>query len=394
MTSLSRFFAVIVSILVGFAIFTTLYTLTKPAAPRMPSSNYQTLAEEYIDAIETFNHTGEIVVPEGAIFSYDGDTVIIKDHDSGAYVTCNFVLNGTVPTYNYTYYVSMMPAFFATLFGVLFALACYGAINTYSEGKKFRALNRIKSNATYGDDRRFSSNCSKCYKKVTCKCIQCPYATECGKCPSTDCMDAFEDMLQEHITHEDMSQYKFDDTLKEEIQFEDVPYKCDYEEHEETVEDASQECDFEEAEETAEDTSQECDFEESGETVEDTLQECDFDEHEETIENASQDDVDECSNCNKATSCECADCHFAWICKECPSENCNEEVKTVVQQVYGEVHTLDEAETAFQCTPDCSNFNKCECLHGCDYAIDCHKCPYPGCTHDIEMKLLGMDIPD
>lgn len=340
MTSRSRFFAVIVSILVGVAIFTTLYSLTKPAAPRVPSSDYQTLAEEYINAIETFNHTGEVVIPEGAIFSYDGNTVVIKDHDSGAYVTCDFVLNGTVPIYNYTYYVSILPAFFATFFGILFALFCYFSINAYGEGKKYRALNKIKSNAVYGDDRRFSSNCSKCHKKMRCKCIQCPYAKECGQCPSTDCMDTFEDMLLEHITPEDMSQYEFDDIDQEKTQFEDV----------------SQEVVSKE-DETA--------------------------------------NTNKCDDCEKRTSCKCEDCYYVWVCEECPSENCVEETKAKIQQSCGDasVHTLDESETAFQCTPDCSNFNKCECLHGCDYVSECHKCPYPGCTHDIEMKLLGMNIP-
>ena len=287
MTSRSRFFALILSFLIGFAIFAGLYTLTKPAVPRAPSSGYQTLAEEYIDAIETFNNTGKVVVPVGAIFSYDGDTVTIKDHDSGAYVTCTFVLNGTVPIHSYTYSVSAMPLFFATLFSVLFAWFCYFAINAYSEGKKFRALNKIKANATYGDSRRFSSNCAKCSQRLKCGCLQCPYAKDCGLCPSTDCIDAFEDMLQENLTFEDKTQQEADDTVQEEPQTE-----------------AKQPC-------------------------------------EEVFE-----------------------------------------------------HTLDESEKAFKCTSDCSHFSKCECLHGCDYVSECHKCPYPGCTHDIEAELLGIKVSD
>ena len=348
MKHISRMLTLVVCIVVGIVVFALLFNLTKPTQPRIPSPEYATLAEEYIDAIETFNHTGEVVVPRGARFSYDGKTVIIRDIDSGAYVTCDFVLNGTVPIYDYTHYISVLPAFFSTFLGAIAAFACYAGISSCSEKRKYKALNRIKSEATYGDDRRISYDCLKCYKKDYCKCISCPYATKCGRCPTTDCIETFEDMLQENITSEDTSPF-------------------DYDEYDDSI-----------SEETSksEEASEQCDSVECKDTVEESVEKCD--------------------DCDKATSCECKDCYYIWNCDECPSENCVEEAKAKVKQSYGDssVHTLDETVTAFQCTPDCSNFSKCECLHGCNYVSECHKCPYPGCTHDIEMKLLGMDIPD
>ena len=63
MKSRSRFMAIVISILVGGLIFALLYTFTKPAMPRLPSPNYSTLEEEYIDAIETKTWLNESVTP-------------------------------------------------------------------------------------------------------------------------------------------------------------------------------------------------------------------------------------------------------------------------------------------------------------------------------------------
>ncbi len=387
MKPISRILNLVVCILVGIVVFALLFNLTKPTQPRIPSPEYATLAEEYIDAIETFNRTGEVVVPMGARFSYDGKIVIIRDIDSGAYVTCDFVLNGTVPIYDYTYYTSVLPAFFSTLFGAIAAFACYAGISSCYEKRKYKALNKIKSEATYGDDRHISYDCLKCYKKDYCKCISCPYATKCGRCPTTDCIEIFEDMLQENITSEDSSPLDYDeyDDMSEEMS---EHYKCDNCEDsvsEETSEseEVSEQCECDDCEDSiSEETSK----------SEEASEQCDSVECKDTVEEP----VEKCDDCDKATSCECNDCYYIWSCDECPSENCVEEAKAKVKQSYGDssVHTLDETVTAFQCTPDCSNFGKCECLHGCNYVSECHKCPYPGCTHDIEMKLLGLDIPD
>ena len=369
MKPISRMLTLIVCIMVGVAVFALLFNLTKPAQPRIPSPEYSTLAEEYIDAIETFNHTGKVIVPKGANFSYDGKTIIIKDIDSGAYVTCDFVLNRTVPIYDYNHYTSVLPAFFSTLFGAIIAFACYAGIDSCYEKRKYKALNRIKSEATYGDDRRNSSDCLKCYKKDYCKCISCPYATECGKCPSSDCIETFEDMLQENITPEDSSQCDYDDIVPEETS---------------ETEDFSEQCERDET------------IQKETSNPRDLSEHCNSDECDDTIEDTSQESEKKCDNCDKAASCECLNCYYVWVCEECPSENCVEEAKAKIKQSCGDdsVHTLDETETTFQCTPDCSNFDKCECLQGCNYVSECHKCPYPGCTHDIEMKLLGLNIPD
>ena len=82
MKPISRMLTLIVCIVVGVVVFALLFNLTKPAQPRIPSPEYSTLAEEYIDAIETFNNTGKVVVPKGSRFSYDGKTIIIKDPKS------------------------------------------------------------------------------------------------------------------------------------------------------------------------------------------------------------------------------------------------------------------------------------------------------------------------
>lgn len=319
MKSRSRFMAIVISILVGGLIFALLYTFTKPAMPRLPSPNYSTLEEEYIDAIETFNHTGKIVIPKGAIFSYDGNTAIIKDVTSGAYVSCSFVLDGTVPIYTYNHYVSILPAFFAIFFAAIFSFGCYQGINALSNAKKFKTLDMCKHNATYGDDRRIALNCSKCYKKENCKCIQCPYLVYCGRCPTSDCEDYIEDMLQEHLKHEDVF---------------------------------------------------------AGENDEST-----------SVQGR-------CNNCDKATSCECLDCKYIYICDECPSDNCvaNFESKLEPDQEKAVEHVHEESESSFKCTPTCVNFKNCACLHGCEYAHECKSCPYPGCTYDFENKLLGITI--
>lgn len=197
-----HFLAFSVSIVLGFIIFFPLATLVTPAEPRLPSENYETLEEEYIEAIEHFNNTGEIVIPDEARFSCDDEKITIKDIASGACVTCTFALNGKVPIYRYSYHPSTVPMFLVTIFSCLMALCCQYYILSFFSKKKYRVLNRIKKNATYGDDRKISSNCLTCYKKEHCKCIKCPYAVHCGRCPSIDCEDIIEDMLQEHVKSE------------------------------------------------------------------------------------------------------------------------------------------------------------------------------------------------
>ena len=87
---------------------------------------------------------------------------------------------------------SIVCATFATFY-------CWFAIKSYSNNKKYKALNKFKSSATYGDNRSNASNCLDCYKKEHCACLLCPYTGECGKCPTIDCIDDFEDSLQENI---------------------------------------------------------------------------------------------------------------------------------------------------------------------------------------------------
>ena len=363
MKPISRMLTLIVCIVVGVVVFALLFNLTKPAQPRIPSPEYSTLAEEYIDAIETFNNTGKVVVPKGSRFSYDGKTIIIKDINSGAYVTCKFVLDGTVPVYFYNHYTSILPVFFSTILGIITTFACYAGINSCYEKRKYTALNRIKSTATYGDDRRISSDCFRCYKKDYCKCISCPYATKCGRCPTSDCIETFEDMLQENITSEDSSSFYCDeyDDVSEEMP---ERYECD----------------------DCEDTI----FGETSECEEVSKQQCESDECKDTVEES----VEKCDNCDKATSCECLDCKYVYTCDECPSDNCvaNFESKLEPDQEKAVEHVHEETESSFKCTPACVNFENCDCLHGCEYAHECRSCPYPGCTYDFENKLLGITI--
>lgn len=289
----------LISLFVFVVLLVSLSTVFAPATPRLPSENYVTLEEEYIDAIEHFNHTGDVFVPSGARFSYDNEKITITDINSGAYVSCTFVLNGTVPVYSYTYNKSIILAILPTVISLIAMFACYDGITSYLNKRKYKVLDKIKKNATYGDDRQNSSNCSRCYKKENCKCIQCPYATDCGRCPSSDCEDVIEDMLQEHIQSEKATSEE-DDILKD----------------------------------TAETSPCEC-------------------QHESCIQ-------------------------------EFESEHVQEKKDSVI-------HTLDGSKGEFECTPDCSNFAKCECMQDCPYVQECHSCPYPGCTHDIQKELLGMN---
>lgn len=194
-----QFVAFLLSFLIGIACFIGLSVALLPAEPRLPSGNYVSLEEEFIDAIEHYNATGEILVPSGARFSRDSDKITITDIDSGAYVSCTFVLDGTVPVYRYTYSPSTFVPFFVTLVSCLLMLACHDHLLTLFSNRKYKVLNKIKKNASYGDSRRICSNCSKCFKKESCDCLQCPHATECGSCPANDCEVLFKDMLQENI---------------------------------------------------------------------------------------------------------------------------------------------------------------------------------------------------
>lgn len=341
----SQIVSYVISLLVFVVLLVSLSNILTPVAPRLPSENYLTLEEEYIDAIEHFNNTGDVFVPDGARFSCDNKQITITDINSGAYVSCKFVLNGTVPVYSYTYEKSVVYLVLSLIISVGAMFACNEGLNSYFNKKKYRALNKLKKNATYGDDRRNSSDCLKCYKKEHCKCIQCPYVTDCGRCPSSDCEDIIEDMLQEHIKNE-----------KDAIDDDDI------------LEETSETC--------------ECD-------------ECSCTEDASTTETDTQADelhASRCEDCIKFASCECDNCKHLSVCKECPHENCVEEFESehVQEKKDAAVHTLDGSKGDFECTPNCSNFDKCECMQDCSYVQECHSCPYPGCTHDIQKELLGM----
>ena len=168
---------------------------------RSPSEPYNSIEEEYIASIDTFIKTGKIIVPEGAIFTYDGTTIKIRDIDTNATEICKFTLENTTPIYewNYTassnaYYVSFTIRLIIPLL-IYFILANFleAFYNKHSEKKNRKSLQDIKNSSLNDNSSRNSFNCITCDKFSKCKCLSCMYLGKCTYCSSIDCEIAFED---------------------------------------------------------------------------------------------------------------------------------------------------------------------------------------------------------
>ncbi len=123
MKKATHIFALVLSVLIFCGIIIGGAYLIQPTPARAPADGYETLKDEYISAIETFYKNGDLVVPEGACFSYDNETIIIKDKASKASLSCTFALDGTVPIYNW-YNDNFDQATFVAIVIVAFLFLC------------------------------------------------------------------------------------------------------------------------------------------------------------------------------------------------------------------------------------------------------------------------------
>lgn len=192
----TRFIVSILSILIFFVLFFGISHLTSPLPAREPAEGFATLKDEYISAIETFNSTGELVIPEGACFSYDKKQIIMKDTKTNYSLTCTFALNGTVPVYSWEDN-SLPSAFYLVLlaFSIATAIGFYTEIEIKAKKQKFRKLNKIKLNSPDGDKRQKSTDCTLCYCRNDCSCPTCSYVKECGECFHSTCQADFKAKL-------------------------------------------------------------------------------------------------------------------------------------------------------------------------------------------------------
>lgn len=186
---------------------------------RSPIEPYKTLEEEYIAAIETFINTKEVVVPEDSAFYYDNQYIRISNNENTARVSCHFALNNTVPVYSW-YYESFsidelvgIIVLISLVFSILHIIFSAITIKIYliskksSDKKKQKKLEKYKVSAEFGDERFSRSSplkptCINCEDFEDCKCLDCIYVRKCGKCPSYDCIEAFEEFLSDKINEE------------------------------------------------------------------------------------------------------------------------------------------------------------------------------------------------
>lgn len=212
MKKVTRVFALTLTALVFFVILFGGAYLIQPTPARAPSDGYETLKDEYISAIETFYKTGNLVIPKGARFSYDNETVIIKDKDSNVSLTCTFALDGTVPIYDWnngnleksTYYALLVLAF-------AISFLFYYSLEQKAIKRKFRKLNKIKANSPDGDKRQKSIDCTACIYQRSCSCPDCRFVKECGECFHSSCVTNMEKRLENEESEESDSIFEAED---------------------------------------------------------------------------------------------------------------------------------------------------------------------------------------
>lgn len=191
--------AILVCIIVVFCAPTPINEL------REPSQGYKTLEEEYVAAVEYYLASdGNVIIPEGAEFSSDGEKIKIKDKKSNAYLECYMILDDSVPVYNwnyekYNYNIWFLIVFLKAIGTFLVAyivsnIICF--IYTLCYKARIKSMNKKKLCASYGDE-RIHTSCQTCVNKFNCKCIKCMYIGKCGHCPGSDCIEAFEEHMYE-----------------------------------------------------------------------------------------------------------------------------------------------------------------------------------------------------
>lgn len=210
---IKRIFTTIFSVLyVIFVIFLCPFfkvTVREPIAP------YETLEEEYASAIKTFIEENEVIVPEGAVFTYDNDIVEVKSKNlDGTKVSCHYILDDTLPVFDITspttfsiapfFFCCAVLAFLIYMIYSLFASITYRIcvkIKNIKDKRKRKILEAKKSHATYGDRRSSGqkSSCITCEDFDDCKCGNCIYVGKCGMCPTSDCEYAFEELLSDEV---------------------------------------------------------------------------------------------------------------------------------------------------------------------------------------------------
>lgn len=201
--------------IVGLIIFLSLviFVPTPTTELREPAEGYVSVAEEYIAAIEHYISTdGDILVPQNAEFVYDNETITIKDKTANAYLKCSFALNNTVPIYEWHYMkynekdIIFLIAIKLLVTLIIAELLSKILCKIYSKHyhKKLMKLDKCKYNATHGDSRDNKVPCYMCNKSDDCACLKCLYRGQCGACPTSDCVEAFEETLED----EKQSQYE------------------------------------------------------------------------------------------------------------------------------------------------------------------------------------------
>lgn len=202
MKKATRVFVSILSIMIFFLLFFGGIYCLQPVSTREPAEGYQSLKEEYISAVETFNSTGTLIIPEGARFSYDNEEIIIRDKSSNVSLTCTFALNGTVPIYTWndgswghTTYV------FLLIFSTVMAFLFYYNVDQKAEKRKFKKLNKIKASSPEGDKRAKSTDCITCTYRQDCSCPTCHYVKDCGECFHPSCQTEMERHLESEDTN-------------------------------------------------------------------------------------------------------------------------------------------------------------------------------------------------
>lgn len=192
----TRIIVTTLSVLIFFALFFGISYFLSPNPPREPAEGFASLRDEYISAIETFNSTGELVIPEGARFSYDTEKVTLKDTETNAHLSCTFALDGAVPVYSWDDGSCPSVVYFAILAVSIAASICfYCDVEQKAIKRKFRKLNEIKANSPDGDNRKHSINCTTCCYRNDCSCLTCKFVKECGKCFHSSCQANFENKL-------------------------------------------------------------------------------------------------------------------------------------------------------------------------------------------------------
>ncbi len=176
---------IIIILTFSFFITCTIFTPTVKNTYRWPQYGYASLEEEYIAAIDSFlrNDSQIVYIPKDSIFIIDNATITIKDKNSNAHVTCRFVLNGTVPVYEWSYthpYKTLIRIGYfiiVIILTVILALALCTVANCIFriyDSRKKRIANNIENN---------DKNCDI----YPCGCEDCEQQDMCELCPCNDC---------------------------------------------------------------------------------------------------------------------------------------------------------------------------------------------------------------